>query len=338
MANLIQTLVELKLDLLTRKGQVKSEMESRKAAPIIRKTVKRQEIVLMNRSNLAVHPLAPVSEIVGNKIGRGATLAKKAIETAREERAAQRKFVSALFNFLGFWEACSLSERATMAKKASTASRARLIASDVLAAPVVETTVETTNRPRWAHVVVKAETSPQQRAAMARKGNQMKAAAQVAKAWKQVTADQVKAAKLALQQKRSAVMAVVSAIFGLLAEKRAIQAQVDWHFGIFSRSVAFDITVELRARIQDINGQIDPLVLGLTSADMRFLSFKAYRMVVSQVKAAAKRAAKADAAFWRQMDAMTVEDTIGDARNMPCTFGPTNFAWSLGEVLQRKAA
>ena len=345
MANLIPSLAELRAAANLDRQSVKDQIHGRKAIVVVPvKAVKRQEVVLMNRSNVAEFKLAPVSEIVGGTqktAGQGRkALAKKAIETAREERAAQRKFVAALFNFIGFWEACSLQERATMAKKTSTGSRARLIASDVLAAPVVETTVETTNRPRWAHVTVKAETSPQQRAAMTRKGNAERRKLEAQPVWKQVTADQLKAAKLAFQQKRLAVMAVVSAIFGLLAEKRALQGQVNWNFARFTKSVAMDVTVELRAQIQDLNGQIETCLLSLRPADMRFLAFKAYRMIVGQERAATKRQAKADAAFWRAVNRKD-EDTYGsdifywdgEEYAVNCTFDRNQFMWSLGEVL-----
>lgn len=341
MANLIPTMAELRAAAHLDRQMVKDQIHGRKAilsVPV--KAVKLEQVVLMNRSNVVEFPLAPVSDVLGKKNGQSRkALAKKAIETAREERAMQRKFVAALFNFLSYFEACSIGERLELAKKTSTGSRARLIASDVLAAPVVETTVETTNRPRWAHVVVKAETSPQQRAAMARKGNAEKRKLQAAPAWKQVTADQVKAAKLAMAQKRSAVMAVVSSLFGLLAEKRNLQGQVNWNFARFTKSVAMDVTLELRAQIQDLNGQIETCLLSLRPADMRFLAFKAYRMVVGQERAAIKRQAKADAAFWRAVNRKD-EDTYGsdifywdgEEYAVNCTFDRNQFVWSLGEL------
>lgn len=343
MANLIPSLIELKLDLLSRKAEVKSQMESRKAAPVIRKAVKLEQVVLMNRSKHAEFELAPVSEIVG-KVGQGRkTLAKKA-KANNETRAAEAAFCEALFGALRLWAVeFTAAERAQMARKLSTASRARLIASDVLGG---QETVGGTDRPRFEHRTVeapkgaaKAAITRERKAAEKVMGVSAVKPAPVAWAFGPTDAAR-KAARKATAQKRAEVMAVISAIFGLLAEKRQLQAQVNWNFKRFTKSVAFDVTVDLRAQIQDLNSQIETCLLSLRPADMRFLAFKAYRMVVGQERAATKRQAKADAAFLRAIsrnngDGFNDEFFYwdGEEYTVDCTFDRTNFAWSLGEVL-----
>lgn len=337
MANLIPSLVELKLDLLARKSEVRTQLEGRKAAPVVRKTVKRQETVLMNRANVAVLPggemaaqgkLSPAASGQGRK-----ALAKKANNIAREERAAERAFIRALGNFLVRFACCPV-QRAEWAKKASTGSRARLIASDVLAAPAVETAASTINRPRFEHRTVEAPKG-QAKAAITREKKRAVVAMASRPAWdsqaRQISNEQRKAAQKTLAQKRGAVMAVVSAIFGLLAEKRELQARVNWHFAKFSKAVALDITVELRAQIQLLNEQLDKLVFSLKAEDMRFMAFKAYRMVITQLKAAEKREVKASEAYWRKYE----EDHSLDAVDfdVDCTFNENVFVWSLSEIL-----
>jgi hypothetical protein len=333
-ANLIPSLVELKLDLLSRKAEVRTQLEGRKAAPVVRKAVKRQEVVLMNRSNLAEFPLATVSEVLGTVKGQGRKALAKKANNAREERAAERAFVRALGQFLVRFACCPV-QRAEWAKKASTGSRARLIASDVLAAPAVETAEATTNRPRWAHVTVEAPKG-QAKAAITREKKRAIVAMATRPAWdsqaRVIAPEMVKAAKLAFQQKRSAVMAVISAIFSLLAEKRQLQAQVNWHFAKFAKSVALDVTVQLRAQIQLLNQQLDKLVFGLKTEDMRFMAFKAYRMVTGQVKAALKREAKASEAYWRKAND-NVDHSIDSCDfEVNCTFNENVFVWSLSEL------
>jgi hypothetical protein len=335
-ANLIPSLVELKLDLLSRKAEVRTQLEGRKAAPLVRKTVKLGKLVPMNRSNLAEFPLASVSEVLGTTNGQGRkALAKKTKSVAREERAAERAFVRALGNFLVRFACCPV-QRAEWAKKASTGSRARLIASDVLAAPAVETAASTVNRPRWAHVTVEAPKG-QAKAAITREKKRAIVAMATRPAWdsqaRMITPEMVKAAKLKLQQKRSAVMAVISAIFSLLAEKRELQARVNWHFQKFSKAVALDITVELRAQIQLLNEQLDKLVLGLKADQMRFMAFKAYRMVTGQVKAALKREAKASEAYWRKYQDTADHSLDSVDFDVNCTFNENVFVWSMAEIL-----
>jgi hypothetical protein len=325
-ANLIPSLVELKLDLLSRKAEVVSVMEGRKAAPFVRKTVKLEQVVLMNRANIAEFPLAAVSEVLGGSKASGQgrkALAKKA---NNETKAAEAAFCVALFGALRVWSVeFTDTERAQMARKLSTASRARLIASDVLAG---QETVGGTVRPRFEHRSVEAPKGAQKAAItrerkVAEKVMGISAVKPAPVAWAFGPTDAArKAAKKATAQKRTEVMAVISAIFGLLAEKRALQAQVNWHFQKFAKSVALDITVELRAQIQLLNEQLDKLVLAITSADMRFMAFKAYRMVTGQVKAALKREAKAEELAWKLEQQAMID----------CTFNENVFVWSLSEL------
>jgi hypothetical protein len=302
-ANLIPSLAALKVLANADRIAVRENIYGRKATvPAAPAPLRVLPLVIMDRSKHADHSTSTGDLDSQATVSPAAAKAQARAEAklaARTQRAAEKAFVKAIFSFLGFWEACSLAERATMAKKVSTASRARLIASDVLAPKAVATAPKAPARARWAHVVTAPETTPAQRAAMTRKGKAAAKAAAAAPAWRQVqTEAQIKAAKALAARRRSIVAVVMAKIGSLLASRAEVQEKVTQAFTRLPKKAAFLATESLRSDIACINEQIERLVWAMTTdsitgpKNLRVLSFRGYRLVMNQKAAAHRRTIK----------------------------------------------